>query len=201
VARIRCAMDMDAEIADMATAMAAASIQVDLVGLGATAGVDEAGVRSIQEEEGGDLEAVAERLYARGAYLVRSILKPVGTSVVAGGGGTRVVWDEENLARNLAERPEGGYMKIDEPDTPFEYTMKPISDSEDSEDEGGAMGLGGGGGGGGGMAFDEAAFAAAFDAKRHTVVQGVHEGGGGTEGGLPAAAAAGVAPSGVSVVF
>ena len=30
-----------------------------------------------------------------------------------------VVWDEANLETNLAERPEGGYMKIDEPKTPF----------------------------------------------------------------------------------
>ena len=65
-------------------------------------------------------------------------------------------------------------MKIDEPDTPFEYTMKPISDSDSDEEEMG--GTGGSGVQGGGMAgFGEADFAAAFEAKRHTVVQGVTE--------------------------
>ena len=29
--------------------------------------------------------------------------------------GRSVVWNEENLLQNEAERPEGGYMKIDEP--------------------------------------------------------------------------------------
>ena len=33
--------------------------------------------------------------------------------------GAEVVWDEANLETNLAERPEGGYMKIDEPKTPY----------------------------------------------------------------------------------
>ena len=120
-----------------------------------------------------------------------------------------MVWDEDNLAMNLAERPEGGYMKIDEPDTPFEYTMKPISDSgttthpkllpttrifqymlvltggldlrraeEDTEEELDDEPMHGEGvGPGGGMpgAFGEADFAAAFAAKRHTVVQGVDD--------------------------
>ena len=108
------------------------SIQVDLVGLGATIGVEEAAVRAMQvrhvtlpflfpcgsdvgthcwmllrwvgwgdlyclrakhaqAETGGNLEAVAERLYAQGAYLVRPILKPIGKTVVTGGG-PRVVW-------------------------------------------------------------------------------------------------------------
>ena len=87
--------------------------------------------------------------------------------------GRSVVWNEENLLQNEAERPEGGYMKIDEPDTPFEYTVKPVSDSE-SDEEGGAFEAGGdaltkqlG--------FDADGFAAAFEAKRHTVVQGVDD--------------------------
>jgi hypothetical protein len=49
---------------------------------------------------------------------------PAAPTTATGGEGQRVVWDEENLLQNEAERPEGGYMKIDEPDTPFEYTVR-----------------------------------------------------------------------------
>ena len=121
--------------------------------------------------------------------LVVPILK--GSAGAAGGAaeaGQRVVWNEENLLQNEAERPEGGYMKIDEPDTPFEYTVKPVSDSEsDEEGEGGVGGESGDDGGsddGGALpltaslseppaaplGFSEAAFAEAFEAKRHTVL-------------------------------
>ena len=73
--------------------------------------------------------------------LVVPILK--GSTGAAGGvaeAAQRVVWNEENLLQNEAERPEGGYMKIDEPDTPFEYTVKPVSDSESDEEGEGGLG-------------------------------------------------------------
>ena len=103
------------------------------------------------------------------------ILKNGGGAPPSDLAGQRVVWNEGNLLQNEAERPEGGYMKIDEPDTPFEYQMKPVSDSESDEDEGSASSGGGPSPPPAAFVLDGDEFAAAFEAKRHTVVQGVDD--------------------------
>ena len=58
-------------------------------------------------------------------------------------------------------------MKIDEPDTPFEYQMKPVSDSDSDEDDGSASSGGGPSPPPAAFVLDGDAFAAAFEAKRH----------------------------------
>jgi hypothetical protein len=109
------------------------------------------------------------------AAVVPILKSAAGAQAAALAAGQRVVWNEENLLQNEAERPEGGYMKIDEPDTPFEYTVQPVSDSESDEEGDSSSGSSGGGPSPPPVAlgFSESSFAAAFEAKRHTVVQGV----------------------------
>ena len=72
--------------------------------------------------------------------------------------------------------------------------VKPVSDSESDEEDGEGALAGSSEDGpvppAGGLAFSEASFAEAFEAKRHTVVQGVDDGDGAGAAGMDAGAPA-----------